>query len=102
MAALPRSPEGFTNDSLRDEREGSFMDCWLLQRPLGQGCSARVHVVRGLGGRLGIEAACKNAKHSGKVHWQRIVRTFEREAELLRRCRHPNIVECLGFFSLQP
>ncbi|KOO28355.1 calcium calmodulin-dependent protein, partial [Chrysochromulina tobinii] len=80
-----------------DRGTGCFGEHWTLNRLLGHGCSARVYVARGLGAHGG-EAACKLAKNVGRVHWPRVVRTFAREAELMRRCHHPNLVECLGFF----
>ena len=83
---------------LVDEAGGRFGSQWTVHALLGVGCSARVMLARSRT-ENGGDAACKVASQTPRGGWSRIVRCFEREADLMRRCNHPNIVQCLGLYQ---
>ena len=80
---------------LVDESGKRFNDLFMLRTRLGTGCSAQVHIVRDV---LGDDAACKLARLQPRMRWNRVTRTFQREAMLLQRCVHPNVIGIRGLF----
>ena len=70
---------------------------WTMAGLLGRGHSAKIFVAHDVHGQA-APVALKLAKYETGMNWQRVVTTFEREAELLRRCNHPNVVELLGTY----
>ena len=44
----------------------------------------------------GSQEAVKLAMRRPGMRWKHILATFEREAALLRKCAHPNVLTCLG------
>ena len=80
-----------------DGEGGSFSSRWTLGGMLGRGHSARIFMAHD--SQSGGTAACKLARHAPGMNWTRVVRAFEREAVLLKRCAHPNVVEFLGLFQ---
>ena len=76
---------------------GTFNSRYLLRGVLGRGCSACVFYCESRGG--GTQTACKLARYQPRMLWSKIVSTFEREAQLLRRCAHPSIAELHGMYQ---
>ena len=77
---------------LKDDGGGSFDSCFTLRDVLGRGCSCAVH--RGHDLQRGGEVACKLARRQPRMLWDKVVDTYEREADLLRRCAHPLSFYC--------
>ena len=84
-------------DPLTDEDGNNFHARWELRGALGRGCSATVYRARDRAG--GVDAACKIARNQRWMQWPRVVRSFQREAFLLRRCAHPAVIELRGLYQ---
>ena len=79
-----------------DAAGAAFDEQWELGGLLGRGHSARIFAAHN--NDLEGTAACKLARRAPGIKWERVIQTFERETALLKRCSHPSIVECLGFY----
>ena len=82
---------------MHDEHGADFSARWSFGGMLGRGHSAKIYIVHDMQ-EQSRSAACKTARYAPGMQWERLSSAFEREAVLLRRCTHPNIVECLGLY----
>ncbi|XP_077400693.1 interleukin-1 receptor-associated kinase 3 isoform X2 [Vanacampus margaritifer] len=62
---------------------------------ISEGCFADVYRAR-IGGET---FAVKLFKQVNNVSWKKLWDVFQKEMEIHRSCRHPNILELLGYFS---
>ena len=92
MEVAPAAPG--TSD-LVNEHGARFGDTIVLHTQVGRGCSACVYIARDAHGN---QAACKLARLQPGMKWQRVVRTFQREALLVQRCVHPHIIGYHGLY----
>jgi serine/threonine-protein kinase len=110
MSSRPETPQGGADTVLRgtttspeplygDELgEGAVVGSWVVEATAARGGFGTVYRARHLGS--GRPAAIK-VLHAVIANLPGVVERFHREAETIRRLRHPNIVELLEIGSLQ-
>ncbi|XP_061524090.1 interleukin-1 receptor-associated kinase 3 isoform X2 [Phycodurus eques] len=79
--------------SLRDIQEGT--KDFHPEMRISEGCFSDVYLAR-TGGEM---FAVKLFKQVNNVSWKKLWDIFQKEMEIHRLCRHPNILELLGCFS---